>query len=261
MSGLVLAAMPRVTRRYDNAAGGSPQPSVERSSTASVHSASTPITAASAACAAAAGGGYAPITATDPALRPVTFTWARACGVYSLNGPTAVHAGGAQLMNRPVVGTLAMPPATGKYFYQVRIHSASSRVGVATASAYPDGELAACELGHLPPSVGEAPVVAVLDGQTSRVLVNGQSVGHLWRLFVPSCGALFSFVVDTDTGVVQLFVDKKYAGIIFDASAGLMGKTLYPVVSIAGLDMHNRGIGSGNISAVVSPASKFDCLY
>lgn len=104
-------------------------------------------------------------------------------------------------------------------------------------------------------------LVAYIDGQTSKVYLNGILIKHLWRLLVPAAGALFSFVVDTDEGVVQLFVDKKYAGLVFDLKANLKGRTLYPCVAIAGCDMHNRNIGQGNFCATISPPHRIDSVY
>lgn len=254
MSGIVLAAMPRVTRRYDNAAAN-------QSENESIYNGSSDGLGRPAAT--STGGGYTPVAANDGALHCVTFKWARACQAYSLQGQSAIHSGGGLYMNRPVLGDLAMPPGTGRYFYEVRVNSASCKLGVCTQGAYPtDKDLEACELGTLPQhDPRNEQRVATIDGQTSRVYVNGKEVKHLWRLFVATCGALFSFVVDTDEGLVQLFVDKKYVGMVFDASAGLKGKTLYPCASLAGLDMHNRSIGTGNLTVSASPAHKFDCLY
>lgn len=267
-----MAAMPRVTRRYDQAAANKPE---EKQRMSNSGAATNGMDARNGRCppstTAAAnttiGSGYAPVMAADPTLHAVTFKWVRACPIYTLRGSSVTHSGGAQQMNRPVIGDLAMPPATGRYYYEVRVNTASFKIGLCTQGAYPtDKDLEACELGQQLPAAQQQQqqpkqTVAVLDGETSRVFVNGKEVKQLWRLFIATCGALFSFVVDTDDGVVQLFVDKKYAGVVFDGSADLRGKTLYPCVGIAGLDTHNRSIGTGKQSAVVNEPHKFDCLY
>lgn len=226
------------------------------------------------------GSSYVP--ATPERVRSVTFTWVLAGSAYILRGAVATHKGGGVLPLRPVIGGLAMMPSTGRYFYEFRVNTDSCLVGVCTSTAYPnDGDLDTYELGtcaagaspvtataesgnpSYPHTIGavraaDRPLVAVFNAQTSKSTINGVMHKHLWRQFIAISGANFSFVVDTDEGVVQLFVDKRYAGIVFE---GLRGCTLYPCVGIGGTDMNNRVIGTGIQSATVSPSHPFDCLY
>ncbi|CCW60145.1 unnamed protein product [Phytomonas sp. EM1] len=231
--------------------------------------------------------GYIP--ATPQNTRAITFNWARACSAYTLCGPVATHHGGGKFPYRPVIGDVCMSPNTGRYWLQLRVNTSDCRIGFCTTSAYPSNRsLEECELGDLPvsrsskkssgsvssqkdestsshqtkkDSLSDATTVAYVDMQTSNVYVNGEKKKQLWRTFIAGSGALFSFVVDTKTGMIQLFVDKKYIGMAFDASAKLKGKRLVPCVGIGGFDMSNTSMGMGKLSASVSPACPFDALY
>jgi hypothetical protein len=235
----------------------------------------------------AASSAYVPATAGT--VKSVTFEWVRACPIYTLKGTSVWHKGGGELPYRPVLGSLAMQPSTGKYFFSYRINTDNSRVGFCTSAVYnspeelrenelgkkvpfdADGSMSLVEVEASRPSYLQAigaipaspsrPWEAHIDLQTSKVYVNGREVKHLWRLFVPTCGAVVSFVVDTDAGAVQLFVDGKYEGMMLEESCGLKGKTVYPCIGISGFDMANRSIASGYMGAFVDPAHPFNCIY
>ncbi|KAL7695914.1 hypothetical protein N2W54_007297 [Lotmaria passim] len=230
---------------------------------------------------------YVPATAST--VKSVTFEWVRACSIYTINGTSVWHKGGGELPYRPVLGNLAMQPSTGKYFFSYRINTDNSRVGFCTSSVYNSPEeLRDHEFGKTVPahaersvsitdsdashpsylqSIGAVPAPpsrpweAYIDLQTSKVYVNGQEVKQLWRLFVPTCGGVVSFVVDTDAGAVQFFVDGKYEGMMLEESSGLKGKTVYPCVGISGFDMANRSIATGYMGAFVEPVQPFHCIY
>ncbi|EPY30231.1 hypothetical protein STCU_00575 [Strigomonas culicis] len=221
---------------------------------------------------------YLPVTAST--VRSVTFKWTRASPIYKLDGAKATHRGGSVHPYAPVIGNLELRPNTGKYYFEYRVNTDNCRIGFCSDTVYGAGEVLGGEFGAAAdltsPSVASVPSylqqigavprpgrerVAHFEVQTSKSYVSQNFHKHLWRLFVAGSGALFSFVVDTDEGVVQLFVDKVYQGVVFDGSAGLKGSTLYPCVGISGCDIHNRSIGEGFQSVVVSPAHPFDCIY
>lgn len=228
---------------------------------------------------------YLPVTRD---VRCVHFKWARACHVYHLHDSSVTHKGGGVMPYRPVIGDLAMAPQTGKFYFEIKVNTDNCRIGLCTGSTYSSARsLEECELGSMAPfgdandtavdsddqndtsyaesnrstSLIETPHVVHLEVHSSRVFVNGQEVKQLWRLFVPTAGGLFGFVVDTEEGVVQLFFNKKYAGTVFDPSAKLKGLTLYPCVGFAGSDTNNRNIGSGIFGATISRPQRFDGMY
>eukprot|EP00796_Vickermania_ingenoplastis_P005221 gene5221-3738_t len=229
---------------------------------------------------------YRPVMAQD--VRCVSFKWIRYGSAYGVRASTVMHKG-IDRPHRPVIGDLSMQPQTGKYYYEIRINSDNCRVGVCTENAFSSEEsLETAEFGRIRPvrgtnsaassmanlhqsyleSIGAAPssstdvpVTAAFHGQTSKVVVNGEEVKQLWRSVIPASGALYSFVVDTDEGVVQLFINKLYAGLVFDGKCNLKGKTLFPICSIGGLEASNRSLPKGSFGAIVSPPHKFDCLY
>lgn len=238
---------------------------------------------------------YRPFFAQD--LRCVSFKWVRGGSAYTIRGSNLQHKGeggsgvpGAY--HGPVIGDLLLSPQTGKFYYDIRINCDNFRVGVCSENAFTiEDSLETAELGKVmeePASSNhskgvregdckegnyamvERPenldgevqsVVAVFHGQTSKVVVNGLERKQLWRTIIPASGALLSFVVDTDEGVVQLFVDKKYAGLVFDPKCNLKGKSLVPCCSLGGLDESNRSLAKGCFHAIVSPPHKFDCVY
>lgn len=229
---------------------------------------------------------YRPVLAQD--VRCVSFKWVRCGSAYGVRASSVQHKGGGRPPHRPVIGDLVMQPKTGKYYYEIRINSDNCRIGLCTENAFATDEaLESSEFGKVRPpkgslspgssisfqqtyleSIGAASgaaeqqvVVAAFHGQTSKVIVNGEERKQLWRTLIPASGALFSFVVDTDEGVAQLFINKLYAGLVFDSRCNLKGKTLYPCCSLGGLEEANRSIPKGSFGAVVSPPHKFDCLY
>ncbi|CAJ1012773.1 hypothetical protein Q4I28_008086 [Leishmania naiffi] len=234
-----------------------------------------------------ASSAYVPTT--PKSVKSVTFEWCQACPIYTIKGNSAWHNGGGELPYRPVIGDLAMRPNTGKYFFSYRINTDNARVGFCTGCTYAseeelqnvefgkavalDAEMSESLLDQGPaqPSflqtIGAVPTPpskrweAYMDLQTSKVFVNGVDTHKLWRLFVPVCGGSVSFVVDTDAGAVQMFMDNKYVGMMLGPQSGLKGKTVCPCVGISGLDMANRSIGSGYMGAFVEPAHPFACLY
>ncbi|KPA81250.1 hypothetical protein ABB37_03667 [Leptomonas pyrrhocoris] len=231
------------------------------------------------------------VPATAESVKSVTFEWARACSIYTIQGANVWHQGGGELPYRPVLGSLAMQPNTGKHFFSYRINTDNSRAGFCTSTVYntpesfrenefgktlgadlDDSASCAEDTDEVPqPSflqtIGAVPIrpsspwEAYIDLQTSKVYVNGRCVKHLWRLFVPTCGGVLSFVVDTELGAVQLFVDGKYEGMMLDESTGLKGKTVYPCIGISGQDVSNRSIGTGYMGAFVEPSHPFNCIY
>lgn len=232
---------------------------------------------------------YQPVKASDPKLHCCSFIWKKfAPEVYvpDSNGAVIRHRGGGDYPLSPAMGDLAMRPGSGKYYYQFRVNTDGCRVGVCTGSAYPTEvdcrhyalgkgpceEIAA--RGPISPvqsptylqSIGavqsaEDATVAYWDAQSGRTVVNGREGKQLWREFTPTSGALYGFLVDTDEGVVQLFIDKLYAGLVFGPEAELKGKTLFPCVGISGSDTSNRSIGTGRQSAVVFETREFDGIY
>ncbi|CCW66886.1 unnamed protein product [Phytomonas sp. Hart1] len=229
------------------------------------------------------------IPATPENTRPISFKWARACSTYTLSGPVATHRGGGKFSYRPVIGDVCLSPNTGRYWFQLRVNTSDCRIGFCTLSTYPDNRsLEECELGALPVSNrrrkpirrlifknGEsaalnktktddhpdANIVAYVDMQTSNVYVNGEKKKQLWRMLIAGGGGLFSFVVDTKTGVIQLFVNGKYVGMAFDGRSKLKGKKIVPCVGIGGFDMSNASMGIRKLSAIISPACPFNALY
>ncbi|KEG09467.1 hypothetical protein DQ04_05171030 [Trypanosoma grayi] len=195
-------------------------------------------------------------------ITSVTFQWARAGKMYTLQGSRVVHHGGGESPYRPVVGDLKMAPDQGKFFYEIRTNNDNCKLGVCVADAFQtDNELRNVELGtrYDPSTRNKLPSPTkcwVLNCQTSAVEVNGEERKRLWRLFVPVSGARFGFLVDTNTGVVQLYVNDEYQGILFDETLELKGKALCPCIGLAGMDMNNRNIGAGNKSACVSLAKR-----
>ncbi|KAG5464122.1 hypothetical protein LSCM1_00302 [Leishmania martiniquensis] len=228
------------------------------------------------------------VPATPDSVKSVTFEWVRACPIYTIEGSSVWHKGGGELPYRPVIGDLAMRPGTGKYFFSYRINTDNSRVGFCTACVYvrdedlrdvefgkavtPSAEASVSleqdlaqpsflqTIGAVPTPLGK-PWEAYMDLQTSKVFVKGVETHHLWRLLVPICGGIVSFVVDTDAGAVQMFMNGKYAGMMLETQSGLKGQTVYPCVGISGYDMANRSIGEGYMGAFVEPVHPFDCLY
>ncbi|ORC85192.1 uncharacterized protein TM35_000371650 [Trypanosoma theileri] len=200
----------------------------------------------------------------EQSVTSVTFQWARAGNTYTLQGNQVLHKGGGVAPYRPVIGDLAISPGRGKLFYEIRTNTDGCKIGLCTEEAFhTEVELQDVELGKkyipsepsdkLPPN----PNCWVFNCQTSTVEVNGEEKKKLWRLFVPVSGARFGFLVNTDEGIVQLYVNDEYQGILFDSSLGLKGKTLFPCIGLAGMDMNNRNIGFGNKSATVSPVKRF----
>ncbi|RNF06452.1 hypothetical protein TraAM80_03906 [Trypanosoma rangeli] len=151
------------------------------------------------------------------------------------------------------------PPGSGKLYYEIRTNTDACKLGLCTKEAFRTLEdLEEVELGKRwdPFTHGGAPSCGecwVFNCQTSMVEVNGEKCKRLWRLFVPVSGARFGFLVDTDEGCAQLFVNDEYQGIVFETSLGLRGKTLHPCVGLEGMDVHNKIIGAGNKGAFVSP--------
>lgn len=234
---------------------------------------------------------YYPVLAQD--VRTSSFKWARGGSAYTILGANLQHkgdggSGAPGAFHGPAIGDLVMSPHTGKFFYEIRINCDNFRVGVCSENAFTiEDSLETAELGGVGPlsnpggdnerafssdnyAMVESPdknndevesVVAVFHGQTSKVVVNGKELKQMWRTVIPAAGILLSFMVDTDFGVVQLFVDKKYAGLLFDPSCNLKDKTLVPCCSLGGLEENNRFLPKGHCCAIVSPPHKFDCLY
>ncbi|EKF31561.1 hypothetical protein MOQ_004603 [Trypanosoma cruzi marinkellei] len=195
-------------------------------------------------------------------ITSVTFGWARAGDGYIVQGPKVLHKGGGVSPYRPVIGGLALPPGKGKFFYEITTNTDACKLGLCTEEAFrTDGDLQEVELGKRRKfsAHGEIPFPEncwVFNCQTSTVEVNGGEQKKLWRLFVPVSGACFGFLVDTNVGLVQLFVNGDYQGIVFDSCLGLMGKTLYPCIGLEGMDMNNLSIGAGSKSVLVSTLKK-----
>ncbi|CBZ26137.1 conserved hypothetical protein [Leishmania mexicana MHOM/GT/2001/U1103] len=229
------------------------------------------------------------VPATPTSVTSVTFDWAHACPIYTIKGNSVWHKGGGELPYRPVIGDLAMRPNTGKYLFSYRINTDNSRVGFCTSCVYTnDEDLQNIEFGKAVamdaerseplldqnlaqpsflqaigavPTPPSKPWEAYMDLQTSKVFVNGVEKHSFWRLFVPISGGVASFVVDTNAGAVQMFMNGKYVGMMLDEQSGLKGNTVYPCVGISGCDMANRSIESGCMGAFVEPAHAFECLY
>lgn len=169
------------------------------------------------------------------------FEWNRAnTDLYSLEGPKVVFKAGGTDLYRPVLGSLEMKPNTGKYFYEIRTNGENMRIGVATAGADLNGEM------------GAIPEVYSVNLQTGACQVNGETRKKLWRLVVPVAGGVFGFLFDTDNGTLQLYFNEEFHGTPFNDKFDLKGKTVYPCVGIAGVELHNRDIGVGKKCAVVT---------
>lgn len=264
-------------------------PSVDEKNGSGRNNSSSKSTRASGIRLSTAGSGqsaYVPVTAE--AVQNTSFRWKQACSVYSIQGSQVSHRGGGKQPYRPVIGDLIMRPGTGKYFFSYRVNTDNCRVGFCTENVYSEDALTDLEFGRgvttgttdlcsprdtegaqpsylqrigaVPPPPGK-PWEMYIDLQTSRIYVNGVEKKQLWRLFTPTCGGLLSFVVDTDTGAVQLFVDGQYVGMMVSDEYGMKGKTIVPAVGLSGYDMANRSISPGYMAATVSPAEKFNCLY
>ncbi|KAG8348067.1 hypothetical protein TRVL_01117 [Trypanosoma vivax] len=194
----------------------------------------------------------------------VTFTWKRAAHVYAVNGAEVIYRGdtGPYL---PVIGDLNMPPDSGKYFYEIRTNCFTCKVGVCAVDTFPeDVELQSVELGGPPTVSGRNSTqpnlhhCLLFNCQSSMVELNGSEVKSLWKLFVPTSGARFGFLVDTNEGIVKLYVNDVYGGIIADPTTGLKGVTLCPCIALVEVALNNAIVEGGRLGAFVSPPRKLD---
>lgn len=173
-------------------------------------------------------------------VTPCAFNWARSSNLYKLDGGAAVYNAGGNLQYRPVVGDLAMAPNTGRYFYEIRVNCDNTRVGICGANIDLDGEM------------GKIADCVSLNLQTGQVEFNGVEVKKLWRLVTPVSGGRFGFVYDSDEGTLQIYLNNEYHGTAVGAEVSFKGKTAFPCVGLAGLEMSNRNIGIGKKHAIVN---------
>lgn len=178
-------------------------------------------------------------------LRCVSFDWVRASSsLYDLQQHRFTYKAGGTLQYRPVVGSIAFKPNTGRYFFQYDVNCDNTRVGFCTASVDLEGEL------------GKTEHALTVNLQTGSVEVNGTEVKKLWRLLVPVSGGACGFVVDTNQGLIQFYFNGEFQGTMVNdtilQSDAWKDAALYPCVGVAGLEAHNRNIGVGMKGAVVT---------
>lgn len=184
-------------------------------------------------------------TMSKKPVTKVAFNWGKqgSDNLYELTGNTARFKEGSDKYYRPVLGDLELKPNTGRFFWEMLINGENMRIGVCTAEA----DLTA-EFGS---SAGMACVNLHMGG---ACLSDGQEKKKLWRMVVPVSGARFGFVFDTDNGTMQLFMNTEFIGTAFNESFGLKGKSVWPAVGIAGIELHNRNIGVGQKNAIIIDA-------
>lgn len=181
------------------------------------------------------------------AVKPVHFTWKTDVNadMYAYDGPKGSFKAGGKVYFRPMVGNIEFPPNTGKYYYEMLCNGDNFKIGVvASAGADVSGEM-----GHAA-------------GTTSCYLQNGvcdkggQELKKCWRLLVPVAGCYLGCVWDSDTGTLQMFQNLEFVGTVVTEAFGLKGVAVRPAVGIAGLEDHNRNIGTGMKSAIVQTAPR-----
>jgi len=172
--------------------------------------------------------------------KPIAFSWEKASDLYTLNGGTATYNAGGTDSNRPVIGSYEMKPNTGRYFWEIRLNCDNSRIGLATTSAEVHSEM------------GKTPDVVSINLQTGSVEVGGVEKKRLWRLVTPVSGGVFGCCYDSSTGVMQLYLNEEFQGTAINDSCQLKGKTVFPCVGLAGVELHNRDIGVGKKYAAVT---------
>eukprot|EP00758_Cryptobia_borreli_P007144 Tbor_TRINITY_DN5252_c3_g3::TRINITY_DN5252_c3_g3_i2::g.16142::m.16142 len=168
------------------------------------------------------------------------FTWEKASKLYEINGTAVNYKENGEDKYRPVIGSLAMPPNTGEYFFEYYINCDNTRVGLCTDKVDLNGEM------------GKLQNCQSLNIQTGVVDVNGKEVKRIWRLVAPISGGKVGFLVNTNDGSAQFFWNGVFMATCFDVADNLKGQTLYPCVGIAGIELNNRNIGFGKKSAVVT---------
>jgi hypothetical protein len=173
-------------------------------------------------------------------INPSSFLWAKASPAYELAGKTASFKAGGQDRHRPVVGDLAMPPNTGKYFYEIYLNCDNSRVGLAFDDVNLDAEL------------GKDPSAIAVNLQTGAVECGGVEKKRLWRLVTPVSGGHFGFVYDSSAGTLQLYLNEEFHGTAVHEAFNVKGRTVYPCVALGGVELHNRDIGVGKKVAIIS---------
>ena len=177
-------------------------------------------------------------------IKCVDFTWSKASDLYELSGYQVNYKAGGTDQYRPVMGSLSIAPNTGKYFFEYRINCDNTRVGFCTDQVDLDAEM------------GQASDCASLNMQTGAVETNGIEVKRLWRQVTPISGGLMGFVFDSQDGTCQVYFNGEFIGTAFSAECSLQGKTVFPCVGMAGMELNNRNIGTGKKIATVtqSPA-------
>ena len=173
-------------------------------------------------------------------VAPITFRWAKASNLYEISDNKVAYKAGGQLQHRPVVGDLALKPNTGKYFWEVYVNCDNSRVGLAFDDADLEGEL------------GKSAGTISINLQTGAVECGGEEKKRLWRLVTPVSGGFFGFVYDSNNGTLQLYLNEEFHGTAIHEAFNVKGKTVYPCVALAGIELHNRDIGQGKKVAVVT---------
>lgn len=194
-------------------------------------------------------------------INSVTFEWVRAGPAYTLDGPHVYHSG-CLGSYQPAIGGLEMPAGHGKYFYEIQTSDTRCKVGVCTEDAFLSNvNLGDVELRAAQPSsslnsrLSEANC-CLFNCLTCAVEVNGVEVRSLWRLLVPSAGARFGFLVNTNEGAVQLYVNGEYQGLIADTATGFKGKKLRPCIALDAPPTCGAGAEANKSSASVVPPRK-----
>jgi hypothetical protein len=177
-------------------------------------------------------------------IKPVSFSWFKACGLYELREGTVLYKAGGADPHRPVLGSFECAPNTGQYFYEFRVNCDNARVGVATAAVDLSGEM------------GKVPHCWSINLQTGIVEYNGEEKKRLWRLLTPVSGGVCGFVVDTNQGTLQFYFNGEFQGTAVTTEFSFQGAAVYPCVGVAGVELNNRDIGVGKKGAFVTMQPK-----
>lgn len=173
-------------------------------------------------------------------IQPVSFSWGKSSSAYELTGNTATFKAGGQNRHRIAVADFSMPPNSGKYFYEIYLNCDNSRVGLAFDDANVEAEL------------GKDAGAVSVNLQTGVVECAGVEKKRLWRLVTPVAGGFFGFVYDSNAGTLQIFLNEEFHGTAVHELFEVKGKTVYPCIGLAGVEMHNRDIGVGKKVAIVT---------
>jgi hypothetical protein len=178
-------------------------------------------------------------------MQPTAFEWQNDVnGIYQVAGRKCSFIANGTALYRPVAAAALLRPHTGKHYNEISVNGDNMRLGLATDDADLSGEM------------GKAKGLYSLDLPSGVCSIDGQELKRLWRLVVPVSGGHFGFCWDSDKGLLQVWFNGEFAGTCFHSDFGLKGKTVRPIVGIAGVESNNRDIGVGMKSAVVEDPAR-----